>query len=311
MPDLRLQSISQTDWRSLSSLMAMEELGWSAELDWDYSPIRRILDSFILRRILPGYVAMRGQRAVGYTYFLIQKDRATVGAVYAAEDGVQEIADSLLSQALASLQQTRSVRRIEAQLLPLNGIEVEGIFAQHGFQHYLRDYLELRLEPGGPMAGSPAPVRIVPWDPAYLPGSAEVAYSSYRTEIDSLISRDYASAEGCASYLRSLVEHPGCGIFLPDASYVALDPLDHPCGFILTSRLSSTSAMIPQISIAPSHQGLGLGRHLIGQAIARIEEQKFRTVRLTVTRDNRRAYEWYRRLGFNPRTTFGAYVWTR
>jgi ribosomal protein S18 acetylase RimI-like enzyme len=129
--------------------------------------------------------------------------------------------------------------------------------------------------------------------------------------VDAAICEDYGSPSGCETYLRSLVEHPGCGLFLPEASFLSMDAAGKASGFILSSRISPTSAMIPQISIAPSHQGRGLGRQLINHAFERMRSAGFRTVRLTVTRSNRRAYDWYRRIGFQPLRTFGAYVWLR
>jgi ribosomal protein S18 acetylase RimI-like enzyme len=291
--------------------MDEEEQAWRSELDWDYSAIRRILNSFIGRRALPGYAALYGDSAVGYTYFLIQKDRAVIGAVYATTPDAQVIADALLSLALTGLKDLRNIRRIEAQLMPLSGVDLSGVFTSHGFQHYLRDYLELDLTTFGAQTRDVTWVQIVPWDLRYMSLAAEVAFRSYQHEVDAVISEDYCSSAGCESYLRSLVEHPGCGIFLPNSSFVSLDVNGAPCGFIITSQISSHSAMVPQISIAPSHQGIGLGTQLIVRALRGMREAGFKTVRLTVTRKNRRAYEWYTRLGFGPRRTFGAYVWLR
>jgi len=67
--------------------------------------------------------------------------------------------------------------------------------------------------------------------------------------------------------------------------------------------------MIPQISILPTHQGRGLGTALMQMANHGLRSAGFRAVRLTVTRQNRRACEWYQRLGFTVRRDFGAYVW--
>jgi ribosomal protein S18 acetylase RimI-like enzyme len=105
------------------------------------------------------------------------------------------------------------------------------------------------------------------------------------------------------------VDNPGCGVFLPGSSFVGLDSSGSPCGFILASRISSTAAMIPQISIHPAHQGKGLGNALIHRALISLQSAGFRMVRLTVTEQNRRAFEWYQRLGFKIRRDFGAYLW--
>jgi ribosomal protein S18 acetylase RimI-like enzyme len=311
MPDLRLEQINQTDRRLMSSLMDAEEQAWRSELDWDYTPIRHILNSFIGRRALPGYVALRGESAVGYTYFLIQKDRALVGAVYATAPDAQLIADALLSLELTGLKDTRNIRRIEAQPMPLSGVDFSGVFTSHGFQRYLRDYRELDLTTFAAQTRDVSAVQIVPWDSGYISLAAELAFRSYRNEVDAVISEDYCSITGCEGYLRSLVEQPGCGIFLPNASFISLDLNGAPCGFIISSRISGRSAMIPQISIAPSHQGIGLGTQLIVRALQSMRQAGFRAVRLTVTHKNRRAYEWYTRLGFNLRRNFGAYLWLR
>ncbi len=79
----------------------------------------------------------------------------------------------------------------------------------------------------------------------------------------------------------------------------------------MTSRLSRRAAMIPQISIHPEYQGKGLGSALVHLALHRLASAGFRTVRLTVTQENRRAYEWSLRLGFKNRRNFDACVWQR
>jgi len=41
----------------------------------------------------------------------------------------------------------------------------------------------------------------------------------------------------------------------------------------------------------------------------KLKAMGFLTVSLTVTKKNKRAFEWYQRLGFRVRKEFGAYVW--
>lgn len=311
MPGLRIQRINESEPAPLAALMDEEERCWESELDWDYSPIRRVLDRLIARRALPGLVAMEGHRAAGYTYFLIHNRRAVIGTAYARPPGAQAIVEALLMPALEDLQGSAGIRRIEAQVMPLNGVDLDGIFLRYGFRRYLRDYLELDLAGLVAPAPSDGAAQVVPWDSGYLRQAAAVIRCSYQNEADALISEDYCSDEGCEGYLRSLVEHPGCGVFLPEASFLALDSEGAPCGFVLSSCISPRAAMIPQISVAPSHQGFGLGSRLMACALHRMKETGFRYARLTVTRDNRRAHAWYLRLGFVSRLTFGAHVWLR
>lgn len=311
MPGLRIQRINESERPPLAALMDEEERCWKSELDWDHSPIRRILDMLIARRALPGLVAMDGRRAAGYTYFLIHNRRAVIGTAYARPPGAQAVVEALLPPALEDLQESAGIRRIEAQVMPLNGVDLDRIFLPHGFRRYLREYLELDLAEFGASAPPDGGADLVPWDSGYLRQAAAVARRSYENEADALISEDYGSDEGCEGYLRSLVEHPGCGVFLPEASFLALDDEGAPCGFIISSCISPRAGMIAQISVAPSHQGFGLGSRLMACALLRMKEAGLRYVRLTVTRENRRAHAWYLRLGFASRLTFGAYVWLR
>lgn len=311
MSDIQLEPLAQANLATLAGLMDQEVRQWRLELDWDYAPIRQILAPFIERRILPGYIACCDRKALGYTYFLIQRNRGVIGAVYASGPDPQLVAEALLSSAIKSMQASQGVRRIEAQIIPLNKVEPERIFKTHDFQCYEREYLELALDGLSSDTGSGIQDTARSWDSGRLREAAAVAYRSYRNEVDADISQDYATEEGCLSYLRSLVEHPGCGTFLPAASLLHLDGRGEVCGFVISSQISPTAAMIAQISILPSHQGLGAGGRLIRQALLRMKQLGFRTARLTVSRSNRRACDWYVRLGFVPRRRFGAYVWLR
>ncbi len=310
MPDIELKPLSQADLGLMTRLMNDEEHAWRRELDWDYAPIRRILFSFLEARVLPGFLATNGARAAGYVYFLISRTKGMVGTVYAATPNAQETADRLLSCTLENLKGLRRLNRIEAQIIPLGGLDLNTIFSRHGFQCHLRHYMELDLT-ACPALEDNFSLDIVPWHARHLKPAADVAFRSYEGSIDAMICEDYGTAGNCESYLRSLSENPGCGIFLPDSSFVGLDQDLVPRGFILTSRLSRNAAMIPQISIHPTSQGKGLGSALIRLALRRLAGAGFRTVRLTVTHENRRAYEWYQRLGFKNRRDFDACVWLR
>jgi ribosomal protein S18 acetylase RimI-like enzyme len=310
MPEVKLIPLSLTDPHDLKELMDLEERAWHEEIDWDYGPIRKILSSFIEQRLLPGFVAIVEGKPAAYLYFLIGRLKGMIGTLFAAGPQAQRATEIILTRAIESLKDTRSVCRIEAQIIPVGGLQLTDIFLQHGFDHFLRHYLELNLN-ANPAPAAELEPSIVPWDPKYVWDCAEVGYRSYRNGIDAVICADYTSISNCESYIHSLAENPGCGVFLPNASFVALDRRGAPCGFILASKLSSTSGMIPQISIHPAHQGQRLGSALIQRTLERLKEAGLNQVRLTVSHQNRRAHEWYRRLGFHNRRDFGAYVWQR
>jgi len=295
----------------MAPLMDEEEQAWLSDLDCDYAPIRKIISSFMGQRLLPGYVVSTGGQACGYTYFLIQHNKGIIGTLYATEPDPQSAAERVLSEAIGWLKGSQNISRIEAQLFPLNQLQLTPIFDHHGFHHYVRRYLELDLKSISWRKTSNCAEKIIPWDASYLSQVAQVTLHSYGNGLDAVICEDYCSQGGCESYLRSLVENPGCGVLLPQASFIGIDSRGVACGFIISSRISSTAAMIPQISIHPSHQGRNLGTALIHRALHSIQSLGFSAVRLTVTESNRRAREWYQRLGFESRRVFGAYIWQR
>jgi ribosomal protein S18 acetylase RimI-like enzyme len=311
MSELIVQPLSLADRRLVMNLMTEEERAWQQELDWDFAPIRRILFSFLEQRLLPGFVGMSGLEALGYVYFLISRTKSVIGTLYASSPKAQIAAETILSQAIDSLKSNVRLQRIESQIIPLNGIDLSATFLRNGFQTFRRHYMELDLTVHVPADPRERPGFLTPWHSGFLSATAAVAYSSYRQEIDAVICDDYASQTSCEAYLRSLVDNPGCGIFQSGSSFVSLDGQGAPCGFILTSKISKSSAMIPQISIHPAHQGRGVGAALIQCALRRLKSEGYKTVRLTVSHENRRAYEWYLRLGFKPRRDFNAYLWRR
>ncbi len=69
--------------------------------------------------------------------------------------------------------------------------------------------------------------------------------------------------------------------------------------------------MIPQIAVHPSYQGRSIGNTLMHHAFEQLKAFGFESVSLTVTKKNRRAFDWYQRLGFKIRKEFGAYVWQK
>ncbi len=193
--------------------------------------------------------------------------------------------------------------------MPFNNVSHTEAFMRQNFSHYPRYYMESDL------SRRPEPVlfsaTITRWNPAALSRAAEMTSLSYWNQVDALLCQDYCTKEGCETYLRSLLDNPGCGLFMPEASFMAWD--EHRClhGFVISCRISEAAGMIPQIAVVPSRQGLGLGNALIGRALAALKTLGIQTAGLTVTAANRRAFEWYQRLGFKIRKEFGAYVWQR
>jgi GNAT superfamily N-acetyltransferase len=310
MPGLTFHPLSLSDQAALSRLLDEEERAWQAELNWDFSPIRNILSGFLSRRLLPGFAAFDGKTAVAYSYFLAHHHKGIIGTIYVSRmPGSADVAFELLERTVESLRQSVKLTRIEAQIMPFNGLSLTAGFTRLGFESFSRYFLELDMSTFAGGRGMPPSERVLAWDNVMLPAAAEVVSVSYRGECDARICEDYRTLPGCTGYLRSMIENPGCGVFLPTASFVSVDHRGLPCGLVLSSRISTYAGMIPQIAVLPEHQAAGFGRELIGHALLNMRSMGFRSVGLTVTKKNRRAFEWYQRLGFRIRKEFCAYVW--
>ena len=310
MPDITLTTLDAAPPDLIEHLLERELESWMSELGWDYTLVCRILLSFIRRRALPGFAAIDSRSAAGYTYFLVHGTKGVIGTVYrAGTDVSHSIVDSLQNAAIDSLQANPKIRRIEAQVMPFHDVDLTAVFERRGFECHPRHFLQMDLNALGPRRCREVRESLIAWNPCHLEEAARVAQLGYRNQIDAHICADYGSEAGCLGFLRSLIETPGCGTFLPLGSFEALDDSGRPCGFIIVSRISATGAMIPQISISPAHQGHGIGKALMDAALHALAAQGYKTVALAVTATNRRACEWYLRLGFRVRKSFSACLW--
>lgn len=312
MHDLEFFPISCTKYNVFSHLLAEEESAWMADLGWDYAPIREILVSCMNQNILPGYVAIKNKEALGYSYFLLNRTKGSIGNMYVSRSNIsQHIADTLLSMSISGLRDLPRIQRVEAQIMPFNDLNCTDIFIEKGFHYHRRSYLTLDLDEFSGCAASIPTVSIIPWHSSRIPQVAGIVLASYEKQIDAVICSDYRSPSGCESYLRSITDNPGCGTFIPEASFIAMDERNSPCAFILGCRISSGVGMISQIAVHPRYQGNKLGTVLMDKCMEIFRVLGFRRMTLTVTYENRKAYEWYYRLGFRSRKEFGAFTWDR
>lgn len=313
MPYFKYLPIKHLDAAYLLPLMEEEEKEWLSDLGWDYSPIKNILASFVQQKLLPGYVAIINEKdAVGYTYFLVNQAKGIIGALYVTRmNNAQTITKELLTNTIACLKDYANINRIEAQIMPFNDLDLTSTFIQNGFIYYLRYYMDLDLASYDEKANISRQENIHPWNSTYIEKAGEMTFLSYQDQVDAEICEDYCSQAGCTGYIRSLVENPGCGIFMPETSFMSLDEQGEPCGYVICCRISSGFGMIPQIAIHPSYQGLGLGDALMHRCLQQLQVMGFHSVSLTVTQKNQRAFDWYQRLGFRIRKEFGGYMWQR
>jgi len=128
--------------------------------------------------------------------------------------------------------------------------------------------------------------------------------------VDAQINDQYHTLSGSLRFLNNIVRFPGCGLFDAESSYVALDrKTKNLIGLILCSRVRNDVGHVTQICILPEYRSRGLGESLLAATVAELRKRKFSLLSLTVTEANSRAVDLYRRLHFDTKRIFDAFVW--
>jgi ribosomal protein S18 acetylase RimI-like enzyme len=78
---------------------------------------------------------------------------------------------------------------------------------------------------------------------------------------------------------------------------------------ILCSRVRYDTGHVTQICVLPEYRRLRLGKALLAATVKNLVQRKFSALSLTVTEANTPAVELYRRLGFETKRVFDAFVW--
>jgi ribosomal protein S18 acetylase RimI-like enzyme len=140
--------------------------------------------------------------------------------------------------------------------------------------------------------------------------SAAVITASYRGHVDAQINDQYHTLSGSLRFLNNIVRFPGCGVFDPESSYVALERKSKSLvGLILCSRVRKDVGHVTQICVLPEFRGKKIGELLLAATQANLQKRNFTALSLTVTEANHKAVALYRRLDFDSKRIFDAFVW--
>ena len=64
-----------------------------------------------------------------------------------------------------------------------------------------------------------------------------------------------------------------------------------------------------QVCLLPEYRSRGIGEALVAATVANLTKRSFSSLSLTVTEANSRAVALYRRLDFDSKRVFDAFVW--
>lgn len=306
---MRSLPLSSLDARQLRPLLAEEAAHWESELLWDYAEVSEAVSAGLERGTLGGRVMRDGELCAAYCYYVQEPSRAVVGALFAAEPyRTRGLEEALLDEVLAEALRDGGNARVECQTLFSTAPGAEACFSRAGFESRGRHYLVRDLAQPIPPPAQVGRLRAVRRDD--LPLLAEIVHRSHRDSIDAALNLTYATPQQCRHFVETLMLRGGCGRFDPEASFVA-EWAGRPAGVLLASRLSRLAGHVCQVSVVPDLQARGLGATLVAASLSAFRRQGLRRATLSVTRDNRRAYELYLRLGFEVRRVFGAHAWVR
>ncbi len=313
--------------KELSAVLDAESAVWLRDLHWDYRSSARLLTQYLDARTLPGYVAVRSGRVLGYGYFVYEESKAVLGDVFATpfgmqplqdgEDGVdetREIEARLLRHQLETLFASPGMERIESQLLVHpSGVHTH-LFQDTGFQIYPRLLMTRTLHGPRvvPVVRLPGSLELRAWRDEDLHPAGRLIAEAYSGHLDSLINNQYRTVHGSLRFLHNIVRYPGCGVFTPNVSQVIVERHSRELvALLLCSRISAESGHITQICVHPQYRRQGLAHLLLTAAASGFVLQGATEISLTVTEGNQEAVKLYQADGYETLHRFDAAVWEK
>ncbi|HVO61258.1 MAG TPA: GNAT family N-acetyltransferase [Terriglobales bacterium] len=314
MEILDLRHFSSADLRPL---IDDETRVWARLLAWDYTGSAEMILRYVDAKILPGYAAIERGRIFGYAFFVYEGNKGVIGDLFVTNNNgsrlptQREVESRLLVHVIETLQQSPGIHRVEAQLLAHESGVVARPFMEQGFQRFPRLFMVQPLTPGtSRSAPAPKEIEIRPWSEQDYQPAAAVITAAYRGHVDSAINDQYRTLSGALRFLNNIVRFPGCGVFDPESSFVAVNKgLRNILGVILCSRVRHDVGHVTQVCLLPEYRSHGIGQVLLACSAANLRKRRFSSLSLTVTEANNRAVDLYKRLGFETKRVFDAFVW--
>jgi len=310
---MNIIDLRQTSVRQLEPLLEEEARHWRDDLHWDYRGALDLIKRFLDAHALAGCVAFENGVAAGYCFYVLEEQKGLIGGLYvSSRHAKSNIGSRLLEEMLFHMRGLPHLTRVEAQLMPFSG-PVEPTLREQGFHLYTRQFMLLNLN-GANLTAPPAPagMRLSRWNDRYFDPCAKLIYLAYADHIDGEINDQYRSRSGALRFLKNIILLPGCGNFVPGASFVLHQAgSDDLIAAILTSEVCPGVGHTTQVCVQPGYQGHGIGRTLMLASAEALRSMKFRELTLTVTSDNYTAVRLYEKLGFRTIKSFTAGVWPR
>jgi ribosomal protein S18 acetylase RimI-like enzyme len=319
--------VRQFDALAFARLLAAESHAWRESLRWDFTPSACVISNCLREKRLSGYALVSHGQVEGYCFFFYDGEKGLIGDLFVEHPEARtKEALRLLEHSTETLLGTPGLKRIEAQLPHFSFEELEPFFVSQQFVGFCRQFMARSLTDDLPATPPPTHVpsrsdgnhsvakdfRILPWDRRHDQEAAELLYHAYHGHVDASINDQYACLAGATRLIDNIIQHQGCGEYLPNVSRVAVhEPSQRLAGILAVTDVGSHTAHIPQVAVGKDVQGRGLGTALMTGAFADLAARGYKEVSLTVTHANAPALRVYERLGFRTFRSFGAFVFNR
>src|SRR5260370_5450959 len=233
--DLRTTGVRQSE-----PLLEEEARHWRDELHWDYRGALELIKRFLDAHALAGCVAFENGVAAGYSFYVLEEQKGLIGGLYVSSKFPQDsISQRLLEETLFSMRGIPHLARIEAQLMPFSG-PVDTPLLGQGFHLYTRQFMLLDLQKlGETKSGISADLRLIPRNDRCFQPFGQRVLLVYANHVDGEINDQYRSRTGALKFLKNIILLPGCGQFVPGASFVLHEPgSEELIAAVLTSEVS-------------------------------------------------------------------------
>ncbi len=288
------------DWRTASAvalqpLYAREGASWSRDLGWEMDDAWTEIETARHAGRLPGVViGGAADHPRGFAFCFIDDGVAQLGPIVsdAAEDAAPLVGGTLA-------QAWRAGARGASYFGPARGPHLEGALAAAGFTVARHLYLsrDLRDRDGTAGPDGPGPVNVEAWSEDGVAPAAALLHAAYGST-GAHFARD-GRIDQWLRYVRSLVDHMGCGRLDPALTTIWRDG-HRMRGLALVTRIGPGVAHLAQLAVHPAARGQGLGARLVDAALARAAAAGCSRMTLLVDEASAHARRLYDARGFTP-----------
>jgi len=304
-------ALEEIDLDQIEALLAEEVERYLDWYRWDFAATAQLVRQLVTTHSLAGMALVEDGRVIGYSYFVVDGNKALIGDVYVRDAWATAANERLLmASTVEAVRKYSQVRRLETQPMMLRFT-----YSHPRAERFDRQFLELELT----QTRWPEPVVEVPgcrienWNWRMEEEVAQLLYRAYRGHTDADINDQYRAPARARSYLSNMIRYPACGGFCAEASYLVSDKKDGRLAGALLASVSDGEegkvGHVSQLCVDPELRSRGVGTLLMAGALAKFCELGCEYSTLTVTTANAGALRLYERLGYVERARIAAYVW--